>query len=153
MSYKTKIITLISKKAFLIHIMRQSQEKSLIFDAPNDAGIDAQELKFYESLIARFREGSAESLLNKRAAIAKEDPTEELIELHLEIQEHEKQFKELVEIASYMLKKNKEMDELVGGIRTSYDGQGNRRLVRGGDPSKVNEDVERQNLQVQVREQ
>ena len=100
----------------------------MIFDANNFVGIDTQELKFYESLIARFREGSAESLLNKRAAIAKEDPTEELIELHLEIQEHERQFKELVEIASYMLKKNKEMDELVGGLRTSYDSAtGNRK--------------------------
>ena len=52
--------------------------------------VGAQELKFYESLIDRFRESSAESLLNKRACQAKEDPTEELLELHLEVQELER---------------------------------------------------------------
>ena len=31
----------------------------------------------------------------------------------MEIQEIEKQFKELIDISSYMLKKNKEMDELM----------------------------------------
>ena len=31
----------------------------------------------------------------------------------MEIQELEKQFKELIDISSYMLKKNKEMDELM----------------------------------------
>ena len=62
-------------------------------------------------MIDRFRQNSQESLLNKRATVAKEDPTEELIELHFEIQEFEKQFKEMVEISSFVLKKSKEMDE------------------------------------------
>ena len=54
-----------------------------------------------------------EPFLNKRAAVAKEDPTEEIIELHLEIQEFEKHFKECVEIATFMLQKNQELDEIV----------------------------------------
>lgn len=56
-------------------------------------------------------------MLNKRANIAKEDPTEEIIELHLEVQEFEKQFKECVEIASFMLQKTRELDELVRAMQ------------------------------------
>ena len=52
-------------------------------------------------------------MLNKRAAIAKEDPTEEIIELHLEVQEFEKEFKECVEIATFMLGKTRELDEFI----------------------------------------
>ena len=52
-------------------------------------------------------------MLNKRAAIAKEDPTEEIIELHLEVQEFEKEFKECVEIATFMLTKTRELDEVI----------------------------------------
>ena len=115
----------------------------MLFEPSRDAGVDAQELKFYESLIDRFKESSAESLLNKRASQAKEDPTEELIELHLEIQELERQFKELIEISCYMLKKNKEMDELMGGVRTSNDTGGRRQTQNG--KNKI-DDVEKSNL-------
>ena len=73
----------------------------------------AQEIEFYGQLVQQFKEASSQSLLNKRAAIAKEDPTEEIIELHLEIQQFEKQFKECVEIASYMLDKNRELDQVI----------------------------------------
>ena len=48
--------------------------------------------------------------------MAKQDPTEELIELHLEIQEFEKQFKDCLEISQILLKKNKEMAE---GLKNS----------------------------------
>ena len=109
--------------------------------------MDAQELKFYESLIDRFKNSSAESLLNKRASQAKEDPTEELIELHLEIQELERQFKELIDISSYMLKKNKEMDELMNS-RPNTPGAGARgtlnRLKSMQATSAI--DVEKTNL-------
>ena len=60
---------------------------------------DLQELEFFESMLKQFKEATSQSFLNKRAAIAKEDPTEEIIELHLEIQEYEKQFKECINIA------------------------------------------------------
>ena len=73
----------------------------------------AQEIEFYGQLVQQFKEACSQSLLNKRAAIAKEDPTEEIIELHLEIQQFEKQFKECVEIASYMLDKNRELDQVI----------------------------------------
>ena len=56
---------------------------------------------------------STQSLLDRRAHLAKDDPTEELIELHLEVQEFEKQFKECVEIATFLLSKNRQLDELV----------------------------------------
>jgi len=36
-------------------------------------------------MLQRFKENCSQSLLNKRAACAKEDPTEEIIELHLEV--------------------------------------------------------------------
>ena len=52
-------------------------------------------------------------MLDRRAHLAKDDPTEELIELHLEVQEFEKQFKECVEIATFLLSKNRQLDELV----------------------------------------
>ena len=77
-----------------------------------------------------MREQSQESLLNKRATVAKEDPTEELIELHFEIQEFERQFKELLEISGFLLKKNKDMDDLlsarggIGSVRSSTDSAG-----------------------------
>jgi len=56
-------------------------------------------------------------MLNKRAALAKEDPTEEIIELHLEVQEFEKEFKECVEIASFMLQKTRELDDTVRALQ------------------------------------
>ena len=40
--------------------------------------------------------------MNKRAKVAKEDPLDEIIELHLEVQEFEKQFKECVEVAGFL---------------------------------------------------
>ena len=62
-------------------------------------------------MIEQFKESAKESLLNKRATVAKEDPTEELIELHFEIQEFEKQFKELVDISAFLVQKNRELDD------------------------------------------
>lgn len=47
--------------------------------------LDRQELEVYAQIISRFKESSSQSLLNRRAACAKEDPTEEIIELHLEV--------------------------------------------------------------------
>ena len=70
-------------------------------------------MEFYEELIENFKHTCSESLLNKRAKVAKEDPTEEIIELHLEIQEFEKQFKECVEIAGFLCQKTAELDDLV----------------------------------------
>ena len=64
-------------------------------------------------MLNRFKDTCTQSLLNKRAAIAKDDPAEEIYELHLEIQEYEKQFKECVKIASYILGKNRELDDFV----------------------------------------
>lgn len=116
--------------------------------------MNAQELKFYESLINKFKESASESLLNKRATHAKEDPTEELIELHLEIQEIEKQFKEVIEISCYMLKKNKEMDEFMssaaGNLRASGDSSGGRGMENLKATREA--DIERDNLLMQIRE-
>ena len=64
-------------------------------------------------MVEQFKEVSKESLLNKRAKIAKQDPSEEIIELHFEIQEFEKQFKELVDISGFLIKKNKELDDVI----------------------------------------
>ena len=57
--------------------------------------------------------------MNRRASIAKDDPTEEIIELHLEVQEFEKEFKECVEIASFMLQKTRELDEIVNDLNSN----------------------------------
>lgn len=48
----------------------------------------------------------------KRAPVAKEDPTEEIIELHLEVQDLEKQFKECVDIGTFILRQYKEQEEI-----------------------------------------
>lgn len=93
-------------------------KKSLLVGQSGQDGIDLQELEFYASLIERFRATSSQSMLNRRANIAKEDPTEEIIELHLEVQEFEKEFKECVEIASFMLQKTRELDELVRSMES-----------------------------------
>ena len=61
-----------------------SIDRSLVFNT-SAMEVDTQELDFYESLLQRHRQTTSQSLLNKRATIAKEDPTEEIIELHLEI--------------------------------------------------------------------
>ena len=117
--------------------------------------MNAHELKFYESLIAKFKESASESLLNKRASQAKEDPTEELIELHLEIKEIEKQFKEVIEISSYMLKKTKEMDKVIrsgagGNVRAPGNSSGGREAA--GLKAAREADIEKSNLLVQIRE-
>ena len=51
--------------------------------------------------------------MNKRAAIAKSDPSEELYELHMEIQAFEKQFRECVDISGLVIKKNRDLIEVV----------------------------------------
>ena len=79
--------------------------------------MDTQEIEFYEQLLKRHQQTTSQSLLNKRAALAKEDPTEEIIELHLEIQEYEKEFKECVEICGMMLTKTKQMEEILSSQR------------------------------------
>ena len=126
----------------------------MLFETSRDVSMNAQELKFYESLINKFKESASESLLNKRASQAKEDPTEELIELHLEIQEIEKQFKEVIEISCYMLKKNKEMDEFMSSaasnVRASGDSSGGRGM--GGMKAAREADIEKDNLLAQIRE-
>ena len=73
----------------------------------------AQETEFFEQLLQRFQEATAQSILNKRTPIAKNDPKEELYELHLEIQEQERQFRECVDISVLILKRNRELSDLV----------------------------------------
>jgi hypothetical protein len=69
--------------------------------------------------------------LNKRAAIAKSDPSEELYELHLEIQAFEKQFRECVDISGQVIKKNRTLLEtLLAQIDPSFaEQQSNARIV------------------------
>ena len=92
-------------------------KKSLLVGQAGSEGMDPSELEFYASLVERFRVTASQSMLNKRAEIAKEDPTEEIIELHLEVQEFEKEFKECVGIASFMLQKTRELDETVRSMK------------------------------------
>ena len=94
-------------------LVGQQSSGQLLTGGREQDGVDPQELEFYGSLIERFRATTNQSMLNKRAAIAKEDPTEEIIELHLEVQEFEKEFKECVEIATFMLTKTRELDEVI----------------------------------------
>ena len=49
--------------------------------------------------------------MTKRSAMQKEDATEELIDVHIDIQNMERQFKECVEIGTFLLKKNKELEK------------------------------------------
>jgi len=49
-----------------------------------------QEMEFFESMLLRMKDAASQSILNKRAQIAKADPSEELFDLHLEIQELER---------------------------------------------------------------
>ena len=44
--------------------------------------------------------------------MAKDDPAEELVEMHLEVQQYEKEFKECVDIYGQVLRRNKELYEL-----------------------------------------
>ena len=86
-------------------LVNQSVNSSMVVDEADGADLNKEntaieELKFYEALIAKYRESSAESLLTKRTAIAKNDPSEELIDLRLEVQEQERQLREMIKIAS-----------------------------------------------------
>ena len=65
----------------------QHNHRSVGFNSGNKCSIDPHELEFYGSLVERFRATASQSLLNKRAAIAKEDPAQELIDVHLEVHE------------------------------------------------------------------
>ena len=80
--------------------MDTSQDRSLLFLNSTLDEAEVQELDVCAELLQRFREAVGQSLLEKRASAAKEDPAEELIELHLEVQEQERQFRECVEIGS-----------------------------------------------------
>ena len=64
-------------------------------------------------MINSFNKTLAKSLLDKRQAVAKSDPREEIVELHFEIQEYERQFKECVEIAQFCLESSKELRQIV----------------------------------------
>ena len=98
--------------------MMASTERSLIYGQDSlQPGIDSNDLEFYEQLIENFRNTCSESLLNKRAKVAKEDPLDEIIELHLEVQEFEKQFKECVEVAGFLCQKTAELDDMVRSSR------------------------------------
>ena len=131
-----------------------------------------QELKFYQSLVAKYRESSTtDSLLTKHraATITKMegdvdddvDPSDdELVMLRLlEVQERERQFSQLVQIASHVLSKNADLlDELLLLLQTTEGecGMADRRLAREeSDPSNAAKcfDIERSNLMAQVREQ
>ena len=87
-------------------------------------------------MVEQFKEVSKESLLNKRAKIAKQDPSEEIIELHFEIQEFERQFKELVEISGFLIKKNKELDDVI----KSEPGYMSRLEISNKDQIKIRQD-------------
>jgi len=93
-------------------LLKNSQKSSLALRGAT--GDHTQEADFLEALIERFQVVANQSILNKRQPIAKSDPKEEIYELHLEIQEVERQFRELVDIASLMLRKNRDLGELVG---------------------------------------
>ena len=106
-----------------------------------------QELDFFESLLTRFKEDSSQSILNKRAAIAKSDPSEELYELHLEIQAFEKQFRECVDISGHVIKKNRTLLEtLLAQIDPSFaEQQSNARIV---EISGLNEKIQQQAMEL-----
>ena len=48
--------------------------------------------------------------MSRRAPHSKQDPTEELIDINIDIQKMERQFKECVEIGMFLLNKNKELE-------------------------------------------
>ena len=71
----------------------------------------------------------------------------------MEIQELEKQFKELIDISSYMLKKNKEMDELMNSSPGTPRAGGRGSMSRSDRMQAASgNDVEKTNLMAQVRE-
>ena len=113
-----------------------------------DSSEQSQELDFYESLLDRFKQDSSQSILNKRQAIAKNDPQEELYELHLEIQAFEKQFRECVDISGLVMKKNRDLLEILKAKTDLLfaEEQANNRKV---DTSGLNEKVREQAMELE----
>ena len=72
---------------------------------------DQVDNEFYQGMLEKFNDYLSVSLLNRRAQDAKEDPTEELIAVHMDIEEMEKQFQQCVEIAMFLNQKNCEMTD------------------------------------------
>ena len=62
-------------------------------------------------MLEKFNDYLSTSLLNRRASEAKDDPTEELIAVHMEIEEMEKSFQQCVEIALFLNQRNAEMTD------------------------------------------
>ena len=73
--------------------------------------VDQVDNEFYQGMLEKFNDYLSVSLLNRRAQDAKEDPTEELIAVHMDIEEMEKQFQQCVEIAMFLNQKNCEMTD------------------------------------------
>ena len=113
-----------------------------------DSSEHGQELDFYESLLARFKEHSSQSILNKRQAIAKNDPQEELYELHLEIQAFEKQFRECVDISGLVIKKNRDLLEIVKA-KTDLSFAEEQANIRKVEISGLNEKVQEQAMELE----
>ena len=51
----------------------------------------------------------------------KDDPTDELIDVHIDIQNMEREFRECVEIGTFLLKKNKEMEQDANRLQTQLN--------------------------------
>ncbi len=123
---------------------RNTRHNSMLLDSSEQS----QELDFYESLLDRFKQDSSQSILNKRQAIAKNDPQEELYELHLEIQAFEKQFRECVDISGLVIKKNRDLlENLKAKTDLSFaEEQTNNRKV---EISGLNEKVQEQAMELE----
>ena len=62
----------------------KSHDSSMLLTG-NDSVDPTQESDFLEAMLERFQLASKQSILNKRQLAAKNDPREEIYELHLEI--------------------------------------------------------------------
>ena len=72
--------------------------------------VDRGDVSFYEDLLRQCKDSLKTPFMTRRVPLQKEDPTEELIDIHIDIQNLERQFKECVEIGTFLLKKNREVE-------------------------------------------
>ena len=101
-----------------------------------------QEAEFLEAILERFKLHTKHSILDKREHTAKADAKEEVYELHLEIQELERNFREILDVAGLVMRKNRDVSELLN----------QRRDVKMAQQVSLQKETEIEQLKIRVKE-
>jgi hypothetical protein len=83
--------------------------------------IQSDDVEFYEELLSKCKESLKTPMMTRRADVQKDDPTDELIDVHIDIQNMEREFRECVEIGTFLLKKNREMEKDSNRLQTQLN--------------------------------